>query len=119
LGETLEDSSLNISFDNNSLLPMLLGEYDKNLVKIEKSLGLAAYSRGSTVSLKGGEVAVNAGANVLKYLYGRLEKGRTIDGGDVEAAIRFAKEKFGIAGKNGNGSPLPGHNDNMLEAQIL
>ena len=93
-----QEYSLSLSFENNSLLPVLYGEYDKNLSRLEKSLHINVFSRGNTISLKGDEANVNIASNVLNYLYKRIERGKSIDGGEVEAAIRFAREKFGVNG---------------------
>ena len=42
-----------IQFDDNRLLPLLFGEHDKHLVRIEKSLGVQLINRGNQVTIEG------------------------------------------------------------------
>lgn len=118
MNQQREEITLNLSFDNNSLLPMLFGEYDKNLTKLEKALHIAAISRGNVVALKGYEASVNAAANVLNYLYQRLEKGHVMESGDIDASIRFAREKFAIGG-SGNHGKNHHRNQHITDASVV
>ena len=62
-----------MQFANNALLPMLYGEDDKNLLKIEKSFGVVATSRGNMLALTGEAQAVQMSRDILQGLYNRLE----------------------------------------------
>lgn len=79
-----------LSFADNQLLPLLFGEYDKNLARIEQSLGVRLSSRGNQVSFSGASQAVVIAQAALSALYRRLEKGLPVDAAEVDAAIRMA-----------------------------
>jgi phosphate starvation-inducible PhoH-like protein len=78
-------------FKDNSLLAELFGKHDSNLALIEKRLGVTMSSRGNKVSIDGPAVSADAARSVLKALYSRLERGQTVETGDVEGAIRLAE----------------------------
>jgi phosphate starvation-inducible PhoH-like protein len=80
--------SIQLQFDNNKLLPLLFGEFDQNLARIEQKLDVRLSSRGNRVSAIGRDAEV--AREVLNRLYGRLNKGLTVDKSEVDAAIRLA-----------------------------
>jgi phosphate starvation-inducible PhoH-like protein len=79
-----------LQFPDNRLLIDLCGELDRNLVQIEARLGLAIHRRGNHLSLHGGPAERAAAEQVLRALYARLEQGRPVGPGDIDAAIRMA-----------------------------
>ena len=79
------------NFSDNSLLPELFGKHDSNLALIEKRLGVTLSSRGNKMSIAGPSVSAGAARAVLQSLYNRLERGQTVETGDVEGAIRLAE----------------------------
>jgi phosphate starvation-inducible PhoH-like protein len=86
--EDVSDSIL--EFPDNRLLIDLCGELDRNLVQVESRLGVAIHRRGNHLSLHGEAAEREAAEHVLRGLYARLEQGRTVTPGDVDAAIRMA-----------------------------
>lgn len=92
-GETpLLHDSATLVFQNNQLLPMLFGEQDEFLTRIEKALGIQITSRGNMCALSGPAQGVQMGKTILENLYLQLEKGADIASGDVDAAIRIATD---------------------------
>jgi phosphate starvation-inducible PhoH-like protein len=77
-----------LQFDDNKLLPLLFGEFDQNLARIEQKLDVRLTSRGNRVSAIGRDAAV--ARDVLNRLYGRLTRGLAVDRSEVDAAIRLA-----------------------------
>lgn len=80
-----------IVFDNNALLPMLLGEGDSNIRRIEELLEVAIVSRGNMVAIDGEPIAVQTARHILETLYNQLSDGNDIESAHVDAAIRMAK----------------------------
>ena len=78
-----------LEFPNNRLLIDLCGEFDRNLAQIEHQLGVHVLRRGNHLAVVGPEEARTQAAGVIGSLYARLEGGRTIEAGDVDAAIRM------------------------------
>ena len=79
-----------VEFDDNSLLPRLFGEYDRNLARIEQRLGVTLATRGNRIAITGPEREVPVARSALMALYDRAKRGRDIDMGEIDAAIRLA-----------------------------
>ena len=83
--------ALTLQFNDNHLLALLLGDHDRNLVRLEKGLGVRLSARGNRVAISGDPVRAEAAAGALNGLYKRLEQGRGLSRGDVEAAVKMAE----------------------------
>lgn len=88
--EANSENSTVLRFADNRLLPLLFGEHDRHLARIEESFGIRISSRGNRVSLMGEESGVAYAAKTLNALYRRLEKNLPVDPAEVDAAIRLA-----------------------------
>ena len=86
-----------LQFDDNSLLPLLFGEHDRYLARIEQQLGVLMVSRGNRLAISGPTWAAEAARDVLEALYDKLKREITVDQGEVDAAIRLASG--GLAGE--------------------
>lgn len=85
------DRRVNLTFHDNSLLPMLFGEHDAHLKYLENMLNVDISSRGNTVSIKGQSKAMQTAEAVLDMMWTRLEKGQQTTISDFDAALRFAR----------------------------
>jgi phosphate starvation-inducible protein PhoH and related proteins len=86
------DRPVLIEFDDNSLLPRLFGEYDRNLARIEQRLGVSLHTRGNRIAISGPPDAAGIARAALDSLYGRLRRGLEVEMGEVDAAIRMADQ---------------------------
>jgi phosphate starvation-inducible PhoH-like protein len=82
--------TVTLSFDDNALLPLLYGEHDRHLSRIEQRLGVRIASRGNRATVSGGAEATGLAESVLNALWQRLEKGEATGMAEVEAALRMA-----------------------------
>ena len=82
--------AITLQFSNNALLPMLLGDHDRHLVRIEQALGVRMSCRGNRVAIAGEPGRVEAAQTALQGLWRRLEKGESIGRPEVEAAIKLS-----------------------------
>jgi phosphate starvation-inducible PhoH-like protein len=78
---------LSLEFPDNRLLIELCGEFDRNLAQIEHLLSVHVLRRGNQLAVLG-DAREEAGA-VLRGLYERLESGRGVEPGDIDAAVRL------------------------------
>ena len=92
-----------LEFPDNRLLIDLCGELDRNIVQVESRLGVAIHRRGNHLALHGAAPEREAAEQVLLGLYKRLEQGRPVTPGDVEAAIRMLAR----AGADAGGTDQP------------
>jgi phosphate starvation-inducible PhoH-like protein len=79
-----------MQFDDNSLLPQLYGERDRNLDRIERELGVSVTSRGNRLAIAGPHASAGVARNALASLYERLKRGLEVDAAAVDAAVKRA-----------------------------
>ncbi|MEO9190989.1 MAG: PhoH family protein [Acetobacteraceae bacterium] len=72
------------------LLPLLLGDHDRHLVRIEQAMGVRVSCRGNRVAIAGEAGRVDAAQAALEGLWQRLERGESVGKAEVDAAIRLA-----------------------------
>lgn len=85
-----EPRRVELSFDDNRLLPLLYGEHDRHLARIESQLGVRLATRGNMLAVSGDADAVAVAEVALGALYGRLQSGLEVGPGEVDAAVRIA-----------------------------
>jgi phosphate starvation-inducible PhoH-like protein len=79
-----------LQFDDNSLLPLLFGEHDQFLARIEQQLGVSIATRGNRVAVNGDDESAKLAAHALNALYERLQKGLEVTAQEVDAAVRLS-----------------------------
>ena len=95
----LTDRRIDLRFDDNRLLPLLYGEHDRNLARIETQLGVSLISRGNVLTIAGPAEATDAARSALDALYARLRQGLEVGVGEVDAAVRMATTPEGEAAR--------------------
>ncbi len=83
-----------LEFDDNLLLPLLYGERDQYLDRIERQLGVSLVPRGNRLAIAGPASAIEVAHLALSQLYDRLRGGQEVDFAAVEAAMRFAQAEI-------------------------
>ena len=86
--------SVTLQFGDNLLLPLLLGDHDRHLVRIEQALGVRLSCRGNRVAITGDAERVDSAQGILQGLWRRLERGESVGRAEVEAAIRMAEPEL-------------------------
>jgi len=76
-----------IEFPDNRLLIELCGELDRNLAQVEQLMSVQILRRGNVLAILG--EARERAAGVLHGLYSRLELGKPVEQGDIDAAVRL------------------------------
>ena len=86
----LVEGRTQLEFDDNLLLPLLYGERDQHLDRIERQLGVSVVTRGNRLAISGPASATGTAQLALSRLYDRLKRGQEVNPPAVEAAIRLA-----------------------------
>ena len=89
--QTAAARTMTLNFNDNALLPLLLGDHDRYLVRLEQGLGVRLSCRGNRVAVSGDTMRVEAAAGVLNGLWRRLERGEGVSQSDVDAAVRMVE----------------------------
>jgi phosphate starvation-inducible PhoH-like protein len=84
-----------LQFDDNRLLPLLFGEHDQHLTRIEQELGVSLVSRGNQLAISGMGPAVATARQVITNLYQRLKRGLEVNKSEVDASLRLARQDDG------------------------
>jgi len=84
-----EPPETRLEYADNRKFIDLCGAFDRNLAVIEQGFGVAIQRRGNVLALHGEPDARARAQGALDALYQRLETGRSVEPGDVDAAIRM------------------------------
>jgi phosphate starvation-inducible protein PhoH and related proteins len=95
VGSRVTEGRTQLEFDDNLLLPLLYGERDQHLDRLERQLGVSVATRGNRLAISGPASATEAAERALSQLYDRLKRGYAVDLPAVEAAIRLAEAEIG------------------------
>ncbi len=87
-GQTPPAGEMAITFPDNRCASALFGQYDQNLARIERGLGITAHALGNQVTVKGAADACERARHVLQLLYDRIKGGQLVTLGDVDGAIK-------------------------------
>ncbi len=82
-----------LEFSGNAALAALGGSHQRNLVQIERKLGVRLAMRGNIVSIEGDAGSREQAASVLRSLYARIEGGEEVGLPEVDAEIRFVLQE--------------------------
>ncbi len=96
------ESETLLEFPDNRLLIDLCGEFDRNIAQLEAKLGVQILRRGNLLAVIGDDAARDRTAEVLAALYRRLEAGRGLEAGDIDAEIRMGRSETGTGTRQGD-----------------
>ena len=82
--------AVTLQFNDNTLLPLLLGDHDRHLARMEQAMGVRLSCRGNRIAISGDAVRVDLAQGMLQGLWRRLERGESVGRPEIEAAIRLA-----------------------------
>ena len=97
-----EADRLTVEFEDHALLPLLYGQHDRNLARIEQKLKVSLACFGNMIEISGDAVSAPRAKAALEALYGRLARNggnETMDLGTVDAAVVWAANAAGHDGK--------------------
>ncbi len=80
-------AEVTLTFEDNRHASLVFGQYDQNLAKLERRLGVVANPNGNHVTIKGTAEACEHARLTLENLYARVELGQLVGLGDVDGAI--------------------------------
>lgn len=90
-----------MTFQDNSLIPLLFGEHNAHLSYLEKMLDVDIANRGNTVSIKGSAKAMQTTEAVLQMMWTKLQKDNDVSISDFDAAVKFARGERTASPVNG------------------
>jgi phosphate starvation-inducible PhoH-like protein len=94
LTQTAGQGRSQLEFDDNLLLPLLYGERDQHLDRIERQLGVSVVPRGNRLAISGPASATETAHLTLSRLYERLKRGQEIDIPAVDSVLRLTQAEL-------------------------
>ena len=82
-----DNNSLSIIFNDNNLLMGVVGEFNKNLKKLEKITGASLYSRGNSILIKSTNEKNEIIKNAILFLVNQLTNNGNIENKDILSSI--------------------------------
>ena len=82
-----ERATITVVLEDNRLLPLVFGQYDRNLARIEQQLAISASVNGNHVTFRGDRAACQQGRKVIENLMKQASEGETITTGAIDATI--------------------------------
>jgi phosphate starvation-inducible PhoH-like protein len=92
---SIADRQIELAFDDNRRLPLLFGEHNVNLARIERQLGVRIATRGNVVSISGAIQPAEATRTLLQELWRRTGGGAALGPADIDAALRLEPQGEG------------------------
>ena len=108
-----------LQFEDNSLLPLLFGEHDQHLARIEQQLGVSIATRGNRVAISGDPDSRALAQHALDALYERLRKGLEVNAQEVDAAVRMSHTGDGDAPEPKHTRPADDHGAKAVHSDEL
>lgn len=99
-------AEITLAFDDNRHASLVFGQYDQNLAKLERRLGVVANANGNHVTIRGAAEACEHARRVLENLYARVELGQAVSLGDVDGAIEEGALQGTLFPKEETGRPV-------------
>ncbi len=84
----IDNETINIKILNNNILAELVGEFNKNLIKIEKLTNTRIFFRGNSITVKGDKESIFTVSNSLTFLVNKLLVTSSIEDNDVTYSIK-------------------------------
>ena len=100
----IADRKIELSFEDNRRLPLLYGQHNANLVRIERQLGVRLHAKGNVVSIAGPPNSAETARSVLTELWRRASSDEPVGPAEIDAALRRRPTEDGASADSG----LPG-----------
>lgn len=84
-------------FNDNKLAPVLFGQENNHLKRIEKELNIDISNRGNEITITGDKDKIDQAKMVLEALWSKLQQGQDVDIQTVDSALRFLDDQKSAA----------------------
>ena len=84
----IDNETLNVKIFNNDILAAIVGEFNKNLIKIEKLTNTQVFFRGNSITVKGNKESILAVSNSLTFLVNKFLVTSSIEDNDITYSIK-------------------------------
>ena len=84
----IDNETLSVKIFNNSILMAIVGEFNKNLLEIEKLTNTKLFFRGNSITVKGKKTSVLTVSNSLMFLVNKFLVTNSIENNDIVYSVK-------------------------------
>ena len=84
----IDNETANIKIFNNNILMSIVGEFNKNLLEIEKLTKTKLFFRGNSITVKGNKTSISRVSNSLMFLVNKFLVTNSIENNDIVYSIK-------------------------------
>ena len=84
----IDSETANIKIFNNDILMAIVGEFNKNLIQIEKLTKTKLYFRGNSITVKGSRNSISNASNSLMFLVNKFLVTNSIENNDIIYSVK-------------------------------
>ena len=84
----IDNETTNIKIFNNNVLMAIVGEFNKNLIQIEKLTNTKIFFRGNSITAKGSKNSISTVSNSLMFLVNKYLVTNSIENNDIIYSIK-------------------------------
>ena len=84
----IDNETVNVKIFNNDILMSIVGEFNKNLIQIEKLTKTRLYFRGNSITIKGSRISVSNVSNSLMFLVNKFLVTNSIENNDIIYSVK-------------------------------
>mgnify|MGYP001403331240 FL=1 len=93
----IDEETINIQILDNNLLISLVGEFNKNLLELEKLTNTAIFFRGNSITIKGKYSYVNKAKDAIKFLVNKYLLTNVIENNDIILSVKKEISKNNVS----------------------
>ncbi len=98
----IDNETSNIKIFNNNILAEIVGEFNKNLIKIEKLTKTQIFFRGNSITVKGNKESILTVSNSLIFLVNKFLVTSSIEDNDINYSVRKVDKHKDMSKSNNN-----------------
>ena len=92
----IDKETVNIKILDNNLLIPLVGEFNKNLLDLEKNTNTSIFFRGNSITVKGKEENIKIVSEAIKFLINKLLLTNIIEKNDITLSVKNKTTKENV-----------------------
>ena len=92
----IDKETVNIKILDNNLLIPLVGEFNKNLLDLEKNTNTSIFFRGNSITAKGKEENIKLVSEAIKFLINKLLLTNIIEKNDITLSVKNKTTKENV-----------------------
>ena len=93
----IDEETINIQILDNNLLISLVGEFNKNLLELEKLTNTEIFFRGNSITIKGKNSYINKAKEAIKFLVNKFLLTNIIENNDIILSVKKEINKNNVS----------------------